>query len=939
MTSTPRPARPFGTLPLATAALLACAAVSPAGEDADAPYLPTPPRQHEPWTPPADTVPPDAASAAATLFAQGLADPRGCVYREVEVVVGSLHGGDFTKTTRGWLLPVEAPRGGERTGRSGPFAVCWNGLVYPVVRVGPPADLAADVADTVRRDREARARYAAADPIRPYSSRGFRADDGLDPALPRGIPICLLLRLGRDDLAGRLHEIVRSYAFDRYATPDGRGEWPGPYLTWAGDWLWARFSRSIRALMRGDDRLALADARELARVHPLVERTAERMGYERGEYFASNRRDEVKPYVDFLGQVPHLHRDLERRAREPGQNPPRWLAELRRGGVSREALRAGLADRSVDELVAALDEARAQQMSQPGGLMWGGSALFAAIRAKGEEAIPALLDAWEHDDRLTRSVGYGRDFARSRSIAEVRDVAWYLVSTILKVRHYKVEEARAYWEENRAKPPHERWYDTLADDTAGRDQWMQAASRIVQPTDVETTGAWTSIPARPPGYEPVLRGEPLRDRENPSVLDLMARRAADISDTDDTGHAQRRAHDAACGMALIAAKWDPRAAVPLLADQQRRTTAFAEERRGAEGYHGAVDDEIGPALADLTAARVRAGDGDAAFRDYWLFVSEVDHTTIHRQLPDLLEPVWRFPDEPGGRKTAEALFRSDDSPWTPLLQASGGNAAVRDLVDSPLLGVPAFRTHLLEQLADESPAATVEFLGLEKETSNRFSSRDTHPSDPPAWLRPSLWVEAEDPRAPAAGTAFDLRVYDVYAAALASAPGMPRFGWYWPRADRDAARAEQVALLRRYGPRYRYEPPADGGAFRSMFRDGARVTFPLLGRPAEPADVERGRAIFTLAAEPGERRVVSDLDLPRGARRTDVEADTVVRRHYRAAGGGGGSGVFNPARVTVWQAEEVRDGEDWVRHYGVVGPNGFVRLPADRLELDPVYRK
>src|SRR5262245_37547524 len=82
----------------------------------DRPLFPEAPRQQEAWKPPASKVPDEFVKAAALLFEQGLADPRGCEYRAVELTSG--------KRTHGWVLPA-------KDGDKQRFAVCWNGLVCP----------------------------------------------------------------------------------------------------------------------------------------------------------------------------------------------------------------------------------------------------------------------------------------------------------------------------------------------------------------------------------------------------------------------------------------------------------------------------------------------------------------------------------------------------------------------------------------------------------------------------------------------------------------------------------------------------------------------------------------------------------------------------------------------------------------------------------------
>ena len=99
--------------------------------------LPEPPWQHKPWKPPASSVPQDFVAAARLLFKKGFGDPRGCLYCEIEVAIGSPVGSEEA-WTHGWVLP-------SRTGEKPAFAVCWNGLVYPVLATGKEADLVLDV--------------------------------------------------------------------------------------------------------------------------------------------------------------------------------------------------------------------------------------------------------------------------------------------------------------------------------------------------------------------------------------------------------------------------------------------------------------------------------------------------------------------------------------------------------------------------------------------------------------------------------------------------------------------------------------------------------------------------------------------------------------------------------------------------------------------------
>src|ERR1051325_2071454 len=67
--------------------------VAPPPERTDSPAfkgdsLPLPPQQNAAWEVLPNTLPQELVNATKLLFEQGLADPRGCEYREIEVLVG-----------------------------------------------------------------------------------------------------------------------------------------------------------------------------------------------------------------------------------------------------------------------------------------------------------------------------------------------------------------------------------------------------------------------------------------------------------------------------------------------------------------------------------------------------------------------------------------------------------------------------------------------------------------------------------------------------------------------------------------------------------------------------------------------------------------------------------------------------------------------------------
>lgn len=100
------------------------AAQQPAKFEGDS--LPDPPQQRLGWEPPRAPLLEKLLTATAKLFEQGLADPRGCEYREVEIVAsGNIGAWTGRIKTHAWVLPAAPQPGGRR------FAVAWNGLSTP----------------------------------------------------------------------------------------------------------------------------------------------------------------------------------------------------------------------------------------------------------------------------------------------------------------------------------------------------------------------------------------------------------------------------------------------------------------------------------------------------------------------------------------------------------------------------------------------------------------------------------------------------------------------------------------------------------------------------------------------------------------------------------------------------------------------------------------
>ncbi|MEO0413830.1 MAG: hypothetical protein AAF226_02630, partial [Verrucomicrobiota bacterium] len=128
-------------------------------------------------------------SVAEVLFEAGLADPRGCEYRDVSLGVGSCWGGErYLIKTAAWVIPSE-------TGETERFAISWNGLVYPVEQVGELADLEGHISHLIKKKEQSnqeddRGQWIA------FGMTGDNEGESCHHVTLYPLKACMMLRLG-----------------------------------------------------------------------------------------------------------------------------------------------------------------------------------------------------------------------------------------------------------------------------------------------------------------------------------------------------------------------------------------------------------------------------------------------------------------------------------------------------------------------------------------------------------------------------------------------------------------------------------------------------------------------------------------------------------------------------------------------------------------------
>ena len=904
------------------------------------------------------------------IGAQWLCRSRGCDYREVELTCGSsLQGGNFLVATHAWVIPL----GPNEKAAAQRFAVTWDGLVYPVVTVGKPANLKTDV-ETLIDVSEKATNFKPNTFGSNYRIQEFDDRCGLDPPGTMrawteeelvstnsllAIKTCLLMRLGETVLAERVR--------DAWMHRDGRVVGNDPYFVFTIEWTWALFDRAVGAHNRGDDTIVVNTAKTLVDFQRTVPGEAVRRQYNRPPAILlrdppavlmqdSQRRlkaGAVRRVLDVgLGKFPGrsqriaaLIRDLEDVVVCTKEEPSNGLS--------------GLMSRRFDYLTAGLEEGFGH------GNPLKSSPIVLALVHEGQAAVEPLLECLVNDHRLTRIVGespasqegtlgirdfVGVDLAAYAALCGILRADGFGPLTIdgyyhrcrnetgnerseayddptLERRRAVAAEIRRRFQKIKGQCPEEGWRAALADPEVGRANWLRAAKAIVEPVippeladkDIDET----DIPAADEPELP-LAGEVLRGERNPSVTELLAQRSDEMARLEKSQQ-EWFGWPPVCDLTLCLGKWDTKATVPVA---HRRIADLRAVVKATEGYRDQKLNCLATPIANLIEAGLQAGEDDSIVQDYIAWLHESRPRDISFSPTLIFMPLWRHPDNPKMASLARWLFLADDSPWHPLHKLKP--LGTYELLTSPLVGVPAFRDLLKRELLNTS------FIG-------RFTvSRDSLSIEALNNVGGEWSCYAPDVELPESGMSGSLRACDYYAIKISRLEGSPRYEMYWLEKRRDALRKDIARFLDQWGDCFRDR----SRSFPSDYDQAstARFRLPRLAQPAMPADVAAGRAIFSLRDRPDRQvRIVPTKPYPSIARwktlkqyplrepnvmewLNDKEAqDPKVWERLPKE-------LFDREGL-IWQAEEVLLDGTWRRYYGFVGNHIISKVPADEIEL------
>jgi hypothetical protein len=718
--------------------------------------FPIPPMQSAPWALESTNLPPGLQSAVNVLFQAGMADPRGCEYREIEVVVGIFWtASGTTNKTRGWVLPAA---NSARTN----YAIGWNGLIYPVISIGKPASA----------EDDARALIRAMSP----------------PAIPNKVIFDVGVQANSDEdysLNVRWLTPAKAAMIFRFAPPELAEEcaqlFPNkdPFLALSTGFLWDALNRAMSAHMRGDDNQAYAAVITLDKARKTCEAEAKARGFELqptplGEGLHSIAEESKREsYFPFLKTFPPLLQDQERRhqLKSPLRDP----------------ITATNKDERIAALIDQLENVSARQVNQYyADYSLSANPTIQSLINEGWDAIGPLLQCYEQDDRLTRIIPTSHfEWPPQLTIVEVRSAAYAALESIIETPQfapqfsgkespeekdaiYKTSASaiRSYWEKYRGLSRPDRLYQILNDDHG---LWFEAATIIVQSTNK------------------AMLIEPLRSKSNPSVTELMVKRTEDLvargKGKIDSGAADDASDlNGACDLAFCLAKWDSQSALKTL-----QTLSDLSFNKLSPTHYSSLSSHMTLAgqLPELIKLRAKTGDTNA-LHEYAIWLKSIEPEHFSWEIDGMLDPLKQFPDAPAWKGAWELLFDDERSAWFNYLRKqstpdptsfSSPSFNVGEYFGTPFINKGPFRKFVIRLLHDKSACGKI--VG---EAAHGY------------WLDQRLstmrhygyTVQAPEDGSEINGKEF--RTCDLYAWLLSNRiEGAPAFQLYWSESKRDEA--------------------------------------------------------------------------------------------------------------------------------------------------------
>lgn len=711
----------------------------------------TPPQQYHPWFSQTDLLPAEAIEAVQKLYSCGFLDPRGCEYRQLTVTTEA-HGGNPVET-EGWLIPNSGRDGSGR--RMIRCAICWNGQIYPVKKIGARADIDAAAEEALQQVRK-----------QPEATYEF---ESVSVTAPHPVRIALLIRFGDFESAEQLYaafyEGPEQQQADRF------------FFETASGWARTSYRRLVSAHGEGDPVLGKAIGQEFARSSHQIIAEAVKRGY-----------DDAKEELAFLTRARGLlNEQLQRDG--SGERPPRAILAGRAGYPHEYQYVQALSHDLREIALTAPDDREAfyrQFKDEP---------TIRELISLGESAVAGLFfEFLKPQPGLTRIIDASGD---EPVVLTTADVATFVVREILQGEAATAKGFETFWKGIYDQTSQERWVSLLSEDNAPTKQW-EFAAKYLTGTDTRYTGA----------HGHVLKVEASETDLAPLIAKRLHQSLEAIpEEMVDVMHLME-----ASGLAVALMEFDVEGHQAPLRELSRRLHQAMDHPPQQRGRLGISF--LGERLGMTTSALGRAGDAEA-LRRYakWLRAFAWDPYGNEPLFfaPKLLMPLWECQDNADIAEVSDWLFEAEDSPWAARFdreparsyreETYPGSLAMTLLRKSsaddssalpPALQIPAFRRRVMQLLRDPRPAGEV---WVERRADGTPMVNYKSPSVMGNSPLPKQGTIVEAPQV--------LRVSDLVAWSLVhraqlnrdASVVLPEFSMVWTVAERDTAIANIRALL------------------------------------------------------------------------------------------------------------------------------------------------
>jgi hypothetical protein len=200
-----------------------------------------------------------------------------------------------------------------------------------------------------------------------------------------------------------------------------------------------------------------------------------------------------------------IETDVRRRVEHPKREP-----------VDLKSVRRLAKPKRIAALIRDLDTVAALPGGEPGGMEYDSDPVYRALVTQGQDAVPALLDAIDKDNRYTRSVWTNHSFTPSRQLESVKDVAWEVLITVWpraidfeadSRRPADLTRLREEWTRSEKLSVPERWLEFIRYDNSGERLWLTAGRYMVKPTNLAIGHTVNEEPRRVTPVEAVAVAE------------------------------------------------------------------------------------------------------------------------------------------------------------------------------------------------------------------------------------------------------------------------------------------------------------------------------------------------------------------------------------------------------------------------------------------------